>query len=154
MSFFQVGDKFGVNQANLIKKLGYEDSSEPGTGEVRLFKENNKFNLKVWDGTSWSIINEVDDTKFVTSRDMVHGEGSGFIQCGYDKCDPGYQAQITRHYQYPIAFAKKPRVFLQHNLYSIQQPVAQNITTTGFDCVFHRMSSQTRFIDWMAIGTR
>lgn len=59
MSFFKVGDKFGVNQANLMKKLGLEDASAAGNGEVRLFRDGSDYMLKVWNGSSWDIVTGV-----------------------------------------------------------------------------------------------
>lgn len=63
MSFFKVGDKFGVNQANLMKKLGYEDVTAAGNGEVRLFKDGSDYMLKVWNGSVWEAIGQVDVLK-------------------------------------------------------------------------------------------
>ncbi len=63
MSFFEVGDKFGVSQANLMKKLGFGDTSPGGNGEVRLFKDDADYILKVWNGGSWDSIGQVDILK-------------------------------------------------------------------------------------------
>ncbi len=64
MSFFEVGSKFGVNQANLMKKLGCGDDSTGGVNEVRLFNDDNIYVLKAWNGSTWETIGTVDKLKF------------------------------------------------------------------------------------------
>ncbi len=82
MSFFKVGEKYGVNQANLMKKLGLGDTSEAGVGEVRLFEDNNRYCLKVWDGNNWTDADEgtlkVDGSAISLNKQVFKATEQGF----------------------------------------------------------------------------
>jgi hypothetical protein len=52
MSLFVRADKFGFNEANKLKKLGYGDGSAMGDKEVRVVAEGGDFVLKIQDGAT------------------------------------------------------------------------------------------------------
>lgn len=90
MSFFKVGDKFGVNQANLMKKIGYGDSSDPGTNEVRLFNESGTFVFKVWNGSTWDVIGTADKLKYNGSDKVIAQSGGARVEGTLNVVGPAY----------------------------------------------------------------
>ena len=52
MSLYARTDKFGFNEANKLKKIGYGDASAMGDGECRVIEEDGDMVLKIQDGAT------------------------------------------------------------------------------------------------------
>jgi len=74
------------NWNNEVKKLSMGDESSPGLNEVRMFYENGKFFLRVWNGNAWDKVNDYDtkDGTFTFNNEVRfnHGEGLSFVDAG------------------------------------------------------------------------
>jgi hypothetical protein len=63
-----------------VQQLGLDNSSTPGTEEIRLFKEGSEYFLEIWTGTSWlkvsrnaELLNGQDDTFYRNAGNLNAG---------------------------------------------------------------------------------
>ena len=77
--FYQLGDVFGYQDANDIKKLWASDTApaDPGSGEVWLDTSGTPNQLKRYNGSIWETIGELTAGDLLTLIKTVDGSGSG-----------------------------------------------------------------------------
>ncbi len=79
MSFFELDDVFGYQDANEIKKLWAKDTapSDPGDGEVWLDTAGSTYQLKRYNGTGWDVIAGLAAAELLNEIKTVDGSDSG-----------------------------------------------------------------------------
>lgn len=79
MSFFELDDVFGYQDANEIKKLWASDTapSDPGDGEVWLDTSVTPNRLKRYTGSGWETVGDMTAGELLTLLKTVDGTGSG-----------------------------------------------------------------------------
>lgn len=154
MSLFAVGDKFGVNAANAVRKLWADNvaPSTPGIGEVWLDISTTPMLIKRYNGSSWDIIGADPNILNTLWRDTTSNLTTNpFIQSGLSTFS---YAGTTGTFD--VAFTNTPRmVAIAKN--PMNNPAITSLSTTGWTGKLRNINNQgtpTETCYWIAIGRK